>query len=125
VNLHTNGHIMTNLRNHLGKSILTSKDVVDLGHGAKVTVAGLVIRRQRPLGKSVYVTLEDEYGHIPIILWPRIYEKLREVFKEPLVVADGYISRREGTMNIVVTYASVVHPIQLDQNPGATFQTTS
>lgn len=121
VDLHTNGHIMANLRKRLGKSILTSKDIVGLDHGTKVTVAGLIIRRQQPLGKSVYVTLEDEYGHISMILWPRIYQKLREVFKEPLVIADGYISRREGTMNVVVTYASVMPPIQVALNPRSTF----
>ena len=40
VDLHTNEHIMANLRNHLEKNILTSKDVVGLDHGTKVTVAG-------------------------------------------------------------------------------------
>ena len=111
--LHPEGHVMAHLREQLGPDVKTSADVAGLEDGAQVTVAGLVIRRQRPLAKAVYVTLEDEYGHIPLVLWPKTYERYRQVFREPLVVVTGVVSRRNGTMNVVVTSARKVTAISI------------
>lgn len=46
---------------------------------ARITVAGLVILRQRPgTAKGViFVTLEDETGVVNIIVWRHIYERFR------------------------------------------------
>jgi error-prone DNA polymerase len=62
------GHIMGMLRPYLSHGILTSQQIPDLPQGAQVTVAGLVIRRQRPLGRAVFITLEGEFGHIPLVV---------------------------------------------------------
>ena len=95
---------MALVRPHLGLEVLTSQDVAGLADGAEVTVAGLVIRRQRPLGKAVFVTLEDEFGHISLVVWPKVYERYRLVLREPVLIVRGEISRREGTMNIVAKH---------------------
>ena len=92
-------------RPHLPPRVLTSPDVTNLPDGEEVTVAGLIIRRQRPLGIAVFLTLEDEFGHIPIIVWPKIYQRYRMVLREPVVVVCGEVSRRDGTMNIVAKHA--------------------
>ena len=102
--LHPDGHVMAYLREQLGSDVLTSQDMSGLEDGTEVTVAGLVIRRQRPLGKAVFITLEDEHGHSPLILWPKVYARYRQVLKEPLVQVKGAISRRDGTMNILVAH---------------------
>ena len=106
--LYPQGHLMALLRSHFPPGILTSQDVSGLPDGEEVTVAGLIIRRQRPLGKAVFLTLEDEFGHIPIIVWPKIYQRYRMVLKEPVVVVRGEVSRRDGTMNIVAKQAKYV-----------------
>ena len=103
--VHPRGHVMARLRKRLGPSVTTSRNVEDLQDGVEVTVAGLVIRRQRPLGKAVFITLEDEFGHTPLILWPRVYERYRQVLKESFVVVRGIVSRRDGTMNVVASQA--------------------
>jgi error-prone DNA polymerase len=103
--LYPQGHLMAMLRPHLAPGVLTSQDVTDLPDAAQVTTAGLVIRRQRPLGKAVYITLEDEFGHIPLVVWPRAYERLRRALHESLLLVQGVVSRQEGTMNIVVRQA--------------------
>ena len=60
------GHIMASLRPRFkDKEMHCSKDIEQLRDGAEVMTAGLVIRRQRPQGKVVFITLEDEFGHIP------------------------------------------------------------
>jgi error-prone DNA polymerase len=53
----------------------------DLQQDSRITVAGLVLIRQRP-GTSkgvIFMTLEDETGIANIIVWPKTFEKNRRV----------------------------------------------
>ena len=102
--LYPEGHLMALARPHLRPGILSSRDVDAKADGDIVTVAGLVIRRQRPLAKAVFLTLEDEFGHIPLVVWPNEFAKYRQVIKEPLLLIRGQVSRRDGTMNIVAQH---------------------
>ena len=110
--LYPNGHLMALIRPHLSSDVLSSHEVPDLSDGAEVAVAGLVIRRQRPLGNAVFITLEDEFGHIPLIVWPKVYDRYRLVMREPVLTVRGVVSRREGTLNIVVTHAEAVATVR-------------
>jgi error-prone DNA polymerase len=111
------GHIMAKLRPRFKGNLCCSKDLARQTDGAEVTAAGLVIRRQRPLGKAVFITLEDEFGHIPLTIFPQVYERYKHKFKEPFLMIKGNVSRREGTLNIIV---SQVKPFTaLDKTPPA------
>jgi len=98
------GHIMARLRPRFNSGFCTSQDIDKLRDGAAVTTAGLVIRRQRPQGKVVYITLEDEFGHIPCMVFSKVYERHEHKFKAPFLVVKGRLTRREGTHNVVVTH---------------------
>ena len=102
--LYPEGHLMAMVRPYLGREILSSRDIESKADGDIVTVAGLVIRRQRPLAKAVFLTLEDEFGHIPLVVWPSEFVKYRQLIKEPMLIIRGEISRRNGTMNIVTKH---------------------
>ena len=52
----------------------------------------------------MFVTLEDEFGHTPLVVWPKVYEKYRLVLREPVLMISGEVSRRDGTMNIVAKH---------------------
>ena len=97
------GHIMAMLRPRLSRELICSKDIPRLKDGDEVITAGLVIRRQRPLAKVVFITLEDEFGHIPLMVMPQVYESNEHKFKAPFLMIKGRLSRREGTHNVVVT----------------------
>ena len=103
--LHPAGHVMAYLRRYLKgtQHLKNSAELVNLDSGQYVSVIGLVIRKQRPLGKVVFATLEDEFGHIPLLLRPDIYDKYRVELGAAIVKASGMVSRRAGTMNIVVS----------------------
>jgi error-prone DNA polymerase len=103
LSLFPSGHIMASLRPRFNKNIYCSRDIYQLKDGAEVITAGLVIRRQRPSGKVVFITLEDEFGHIPLMIFPQVYERQANKFKSPFLVIKGTLSRREGTYNVVVT----------------------
>ena len=110
--LHPASHVMAYIRESLGTRVLTSDEAASVADGERITVAGLVIRRQRPLAKAVFITLEDEHGHIPMVVWPKSYARLRNELKAPFLVVTGVMSRREGTYNLVVEKAKphVRHP---------------
>jgi aspartyl-tRNA synthetase len=87
---------------------VTSDDLRGIRDGQQVKVAGLVARPlQHPLANAYFITLEDEHGFIPLIIWPNVYEKYRDKLREPLLLVEGVVSRREGTLNVVVSRASV------------------
>jgi error-prone DNA polymerase len=96
------GHMMKKIRPHLPSTVIRSEEVRNYANGDRISVAGLVIRRQKPNGKTVFITLEDECGHSPLIVWPTMHQRFKQQIKESLLLATGTVSRREGTMNIVV-----------------------
>jgi len=111
--LYPEGHLMAMARPHLRRGILSSRDIESKADGDIVTVAGLVIRRQRPLAKAVFLTLEDEFGHIPLVVWPGEFAKYRQLIREPLLIIRGEVSRRDSTMNIVTKH---VEPMPAMEN---------
>jgi error-prone DNA polymerase len=102
------GHIMKLLRSRLPGYVERSDNLRTYSEGADVTVAGLVIRRQRPSGKATFITLEDEFGHSPLVIWPTIYKRIRRQTTSAVLMARGKVSKREGTLNIVVDDAWAV-----------------
>ena len=100
--LYPQGHLMSKIRPYLPSTVIRSEEVRNYANGDRISVAGLVVRRQKPNGKTVFITLEDEFGHSPLIIWPILYQRLKLVIKESLLLTTGTVSRRDGTMNIVV-----------------------
>jgi error-prone DNA polymerase len=101
--LYPAGHVMAKMRHQFNNGFCTSRDIDRLQDGAEVVTAGLVIRRQRPHGKVVFMTLEDEFGLIPLMVFPQVFESQEYEFKSHFLVVEGRLSRREGTHNVVVT----------------------
>jgi error-prone DNA polymerase len=102
LSLFPSGHVMAQLRSRFQKGLCTSKDIENMKDGAEVLTTGLVIRRQRPRGKVVFITPEDEFGHIPLMVFPSLYEREEHKFRSAFLMVKGRLTRREGTHNIVV-----------------------
>ena len=100
--LWTEGHVMAQLRPDLDKRIVDSRTVAALPDGSTVLTAGKVLRRQKPLGKMVFMTLEDEFGMIPLAIAPRYWKIHRDALKHPIVAVAGELSRKDNTLNIHV-----------------------
>jgi len=91
-------HPMKLLRARLSSRIKSSRDCLLLRSGSRVTVAGLVICRQRPATASgvVFVTMEDEFGFLNLLLWSRIFDKYRNIAKSSrLLMVHGKIERSD------------------------------
>jgi error-prone DNA polymerase len=108
--LTTGPHALALLRERLqGEGMVTSEDLRTLHHGARVTVAGIVVARQRPgTAKGiVFMLLEDEAGTINLVVPPAVSERDRAIVRsEPLVVAEGRLERHPmggGQINVVIS----------------------
>ena len=97
------GHMMKEVRKIIPSEVKTSEDLRNMKHGEKLTTAGFVVRRQHPRSaKSFFFTLEDEYGHIPLVIWESVWELYKNLLGDKLLLVFGEISRREGTFNLIV-----------------------
>jgi error-prone DNA polymerase len=98
-------HPMALLRPDLHETVASSRGLGRLRHDIRVSVAGLVVARQRPAtAKGVtFMLLEDEWGTINLVIPPPVYQRNRlAVRAEPFVLASGRLEKRQGTINVVV-----------------------
>jgi DNA polymerase III alpha subunit len=82
--------------------------------GARVTVAGLVLVRQRPgTAKGViFVTLEDETGTANVVVWASVYERFRRaVIAGRLLRVTGRLQREAGVVHIVAERIEDLSPL--------------
>jgi error-prone DNA polymerase len=73
-------HPVRLLRHRLDRyQYLQARRLPDLVTGTAVSVAGLVITKQRPGTASgvIFVTLEDETGHMNLVVWSQVAEQFR------------------------------------------------
>ena len=84
--------------------VVSAQDVRGLKDGARVSVAGVVLVRQRPGSAKgvVFMTIEDETGVANAVVWPKMLEKFRKVVMTArLILIEGRIQRHEGIIHIV------------------------
>ncbi len=82
--------------------------------GARVTVAGLVILRQRPgTAKGViFLTLEDETGVVNVIVWRKMYERFRRaVIAGRLLRVTGRVQRDNGVVHVLAEEIEDISPL--------------
>ncbi|MBO9468127.1 Error-prone DNA polymerase [Pelagimonas phthalicica] len=85
-------------------SALPAERLVEPPNGARVTVAGLVILRQRPgtANGVIFLTLEDETGIVNIIVWRKMYERFRRaVIAGRMLRVTGQIQRDNGVTHVI------------------------
>jgi error-prone DNA polymerase len=73
------------------QGIVRCADLADIRDGRRVTVAGIVLVRQRPGSARgvLFITIEDETGHANLILWPSVFDRQRR-----LVLSAGMLACR-------------------------------
>ncbi|MDC0040158.1 OB-fold nucleic acid binding domain-containing protein [Paracoccaceae bacterium] len=86
-------------------------------NGSMITVAGLVLVRQKPGTASgvVFLTLEDEFGVSNIIVWPNIFKKFRnQVIGGRMLKITGKLQREDNVTHIIANYIEDIS-IMLDE----------
>ncbi|MFQ5624309.1 MAG: OB-fold nucleic acid binding domain-containing protein [Paracoccaceae bacterium] len=88
-------------------SALPSNRLDEPPEGAVVTVAGLVLVRQRPgTAKGViFITLEDEFGVANVVVWAKTYERFRRaVIAGRLLRVTGPIQRDGIVVHVIARH---------------------
>ncbi|MEI5678996.1 MULTISPECIES: error-prone DNA polymerase [unclassified Mesorhizobium] len=98
-------HPLSFLRDKLDKAGITPNAILpDLPSGRRISVAGLVLVRQRPgSGKGVvFMTLEDEKSIANVIVWPKVFDRFRPVVMGArFVKVKGRLQSVSGVIHIV------------------------
>jgi error-prone DNA polymerase len=98
-------HPMSFLRPRIAAcGIAACADLKRCRDGARVSVAGVVLVRQRPGSAQgvVFMTIEDETGIANSVIWPNVLERERKVVMGTrLVVVHGRIQRHEDIIHVV------------------------
>jgi error-prone DNA polymerase len=90
LSLSLKAHPVAFMRRRLeARGILRSEALAEIASGKRVMVAGLVLVRQRPGTASgvIFMTIEDETGIANIIVWPKVFERLR-----PIVIGARFVA---------------------------------
>ena len=98
-------HPMSFLRARVAAARISScADLRASRDGARTSVAGVVLVRQRPGSAQgvVFMTIEDETGVANSVIWPKVLERERKVVMGArLVVVHGCVQRHEDIIHVV------------------------
>ncbi len=99
------GHPMSFLRKSMRRQGYNATvDLAGMPSGRTVSLAGLVLIRQRPgSAKGVcFITIEDETGVANLIVWPKVMETFRKVIMRSRVIeVRGTVQSGEGVIHVV------------------------
>ena len=105
LSLSLKAHPLSFLRDRLdAKAIVKAESLRATANGRRVTVAGLVLVRQRPGSASgvIFMTLEDETDVANIVVWPKIFERFRPiVLGARLTAVTGKVQSESGVIHVV------------------------
>ncbi|PPS33272.1 error-prone DNA polymerase, partial [Pseudomonas amygdali pv. morsprunorum] len=98
-------HPLALLRRQLAaKRFRSSQDLLHLENDRTLSVAGLVIGRQRPGTASgvTFVTLEDEFGMVNVVVWRDLAERQRKVLVgSQLLQVFGRLESKSGVRHLI------------------------
>jgi len=98
-------HPVSFLRPHLDRlRVLPCDDLTRTADGRRVTVAGLIVVRQRPgtAKGTIFLTIEDESGIANIIVWAKVFEAHRAiVLGSRMVSVTGRMQAESGVIHVV------------------------
>ena len=108
-------HPLSLLRSQLKARLCrSSRELSDIEHGRTISVAGLVTGRQKPGTASgvIFVTLEDEYGMVNVVVWSDLGERQRkELVGAQLMQVDGRLESEKGVIHLIAYRLHDLTPI--------------
>ena len=100
------GHPLEPFREELRRQGLPdARGLAEKQDGDRVSYAGMVICRQRPMtaGGVVFMTLEDENGFVNLVVWSSVFEKYRKVIlSSSLLGVSGSLQCKDGVVHLIV-----------------------
>lgn len=76
----------------------TAQQLLQLKHGTHTRACGLITMRQRPMtaNGTIFLTLEDETGHVNVVVWQRLWERQRDIILHASLIAVDGVMESDG-----------------------------
>jgi error-prone DNA polymerase len=80
------------------RRVSTAQQLLHLKHGTHTRACGLITMRQRPMtaNGTIFLTLEDETGHVNVVIWQRLWERQRSVILNATLIAVDGVMESDG-----------------------------
>lgn len=104
IRLSLKAHPMHFLREHYEQlKFITSRELSSLKDGHRLSIAGLVLIRQRPGSAKgvVFITIEDETGVANLVVWPDVFEKQRRIVMGARLMGVQGIIQRDAESEVI------------------------
>ena len=85
------------------QKFVTADRLSSIRDGKRLSIAGLVLIRQRPGSAKgvVFITLEDETGVANLVVWPDVFDKQRKIVMGARLMAVHGIVQRDPDSNVI------------------------
>jgi error-prone DNA polymerase len=104
IRLSLKAHPMQFLRSHYAEQgFIPAQQLASIKDGKRLSIAGLVLIRQRPGSAKgvVFITIEDETGIANLVVWPDVFEKQRKIVMGARLMAVHGIVQRDPDSDII------------------------
>ena len=114
VGVYLSGHPLSEYEEELDKTATTNSSEISelketsetnekstsLHDGSRVVIGGIIIKKQNKITKNnnmmAFITLEDLYGTVEVIIFPKVYENCKEIlYEDNIVLIEGVINAAE------------------------------
>lgn len=110
VGVYLSGHPLSEYENELERKATTNTSEIAeireadenarLSDGSRVVIGGIIIKKQNKITKNnnmmAFITLEDLYGTVEGIIFPKIYEDCKDIlYEDNIVLIEGTIDSSE------------------------------
>jgi error-prone DNA polymerase len=104
IRLSLKAHPMRFLRDHYAaQKFVTAEQIKSIRDGKRLSMAGLVLIRQRPGSAKgvVFITIEDETGIANLVVWPDVFEKQRKIVMGARLMAVHGVVQRDPDSDVI------------------------
>ncbi len=105
IGLTLRAHPLSFMRAELrARRMIATADLAALKDGARLSMAGIVLVRQKPgsAGGVMFMTIEDEHGHANLVIWPSLFEQQRRlILSAGMIGCRGKLQREGEVMHVV------------------------
>ena len=107
-------HPLEFLRSGLqSRGMITAAALKSLKDGKRITLAGIVLVRQKPGSARgvMFITIEDETGHANLIVWASLFEKQRSlILSAGMIACHGTLQREGEVMHVIADHLEDLTP---------------
>jgi len=100
------------------RGAVSTAEIEELPHNLRVKIAGLVVVKQSPAtaGDLLFVTLEDEFGLVDVIVWAHIWKRYRRLIqRSAILMVEGTLQKQGKLVSILAKRLEQVEEVPVEQ----------